>query len=194
MPPQNNNSLMDELNDFIHIYENALESNICDLLISLFDQTSDKHERFDNEGKPNFTQFNLTENKEISSEVNQIHNHVIKNVFTYRDRYYEFVDTRVFPKDHAFEQFRIKKYNPGGEDRFDTHVDVLDYSSARRFLSFMWYLNDVETGGETVFKDLTIQPKKGTLLIFPPLWLFPHKGNSPISESKYIMSTYLHYK
>jgi prolyl 4-hydroxylase len=194
MPPQNNNSLMDELNDFIHIYENALESNICDLLISLFDQTSDKHERFDNEGKPNFTQFNLTENKEISSEVNQIHNHVIKNVFTYRDRYYEFVDTRVFPKDHAFEQFRIKKYNPGGEDRFDTHVDVLDYSSARRFLSFMWYLNDVETGGETVFKDLTIQPKKGTLLIFPPLWLFPHKGNAPISESKYIMSTYLHYK
>ena len=185
---------MGELNDFIHIYENALEPNICDLLISLFDQTSDKHERFDNEGKPNFTQFNLTENKEISSEVNQIHNHVIKNVFTYRDRYYEFVDTRVFPKDHAFEQFRIKKYNPGGEDRFDTHVDVLDYSSSRRFLSFMWYLNDVETGGETVFKDLTIQPKKGTLLIFPPLWLFPHKGNSPISESKYIMSTYLHYK
>ena len=194
MLPQNNNFLMDELNDFIHIYENALESNICDLLISLFDQTSDKHERFENEGKPNFTQFNLTENKEISSEVNQIHNHVIKNVFTYRDRYYEFVDTRVFPKDHAFEQFRIKKYNPGGEDRFDTHVDVLDYSSARRFLSFMWYLNDVETGGETVFKDLTIQPKKGTLLIFPPLWLFPHKGNAPISESKYIMSTYLHYK
>ena len=194
MPPQNNNSLMDELNDFIHIYENALESNICDILISIFDQTSDKHERFENEGKPNFTQFNLTENKEITSEVNQIHNHVIKNVFTYRDKYYEFVDTRVFPKDHAFEQFRIKKYNPGGEDRFDTHVDVLDYSSSRRFLSFMWYLNDVETGGETVFKDLTIQPKKGTLLIFPPLWLFPHKGNSPISESKYIMSTYLHYK
>ena len=185
---------MDELNDFIHIYENALESDICDFLVSLFDQTSDKHERFENEGKPNFTQFNLTENKEITSEVNQIHNHVIKNVFTYRDKYYEFVDTRVFPKDHAFEQFRIKKYNPGGEDRFDTHVDVLDYPSARRFLSFMWYLNDVETGGETVFKDLTIQPKKGTLLIFPPLWLFPHKGNAPISESKYIMSTYLHYK
>lgn len=194
MLPQNNNFLMDELNDFIHIYENALESNICDILISLFDQTSDKHEKFENEGKPNFTQFNLTENKEINSEVNQIHNHVIKNVFTYRDKYYEFVDTRVFPKDHAFEQFRIKKYNPGGEDRFDTHVDVADYSTARRFLSFMWYLNDVETGGETVFKDLTIQPKKGTLLIFPPLWLFPHKGNPPISESKYIMSTYLHYK
>ena len=194
MLPQNNNFLMDELNDFIHIYENALESDVCDFLVSLFEQTSDKHERFENEGKPNFTQFNLTENKEISSEVNQVHNHIIKNVFTYRDKYYEFIDTRVFPKDHAFEQFRIKKYNPGGEDRFDTHVDVLDYSSARRFLSFMWYLNDVQSGGETVFKDMIIQPKKGTLLVFPPLWLFPHKGNAPISGPKYIMSTYLHYK
>jgi prolyl 4-hydroxylase len=185
---------MVELNDFIHIYENALDSNICDFLISLFDQTSDKHERCENEGKPNFTQFNFTEHRELTEEVNQVHNHIIKNIFTYRDKYYEFVDARVFPKDHAFEQFRIKKYNIGGEDRFDTHVDVLDYDSARRFLSFMWYLNDVETGGETMFEDMIIKPKKGTLLIFPPLWMFPHKGNSPISNSKYIMSAYLHYK
>ena len=83
---------MDELNDFIHIYENALESNICDFLISLFDQVPDKHERHDNDGKPNFTQFNFTENRDLTSEVEQVHNHVIKNVFTYRDKYYEFVD------------------------------------------------------------------------------------------------------
>ena len=194
MKLQRKNLVMDELNDFIHIYENALEPDICNFLISLFDQIPDKHERHDSDGKPNFTQFNFTENCDLTPEVEQVHNHVIKNVFTYRDKYYEFVDTRVFPKDHAFEQFRIKKYNPGGEDRFDTHVDVLDYPSARRFLSFMWYLNDVETGGETVFKDLIIKPKKGTLLVFPPLWMFPHKGNPPITDSKYIMSTYLHYK
>jgi len=43
------------------------------------------------------------------------------------------------------------------------------------------------------FSDLIIKPKKGTLIIFPPLWMFPHKGNPPISESKYLLSTYLHY-
>lgn len=185
---------MDELNDFIQIYENALESNICDFLISLFDQVSDKHERFDNEGKPNFTQFNLTENRELTEEVNQVHNHIIKKIFEYRDIYYEYVNKNVFPQDHALEQFRIKKYNPGGEDRFDTHVDVMNYDSARRFLSFMWYLNDISEGGKTVFKDLEIQPKQGTLIVFPPLWLFPHRGESPISNSKYILTSYLHYK
>ncbi len=185
---------MVELNELIQIYENALEPNICEFLVSLFEQVPDKHERHDNDGKPNFTQFNLTEHRELSQEVNQIHNHIIKNVFEYRDRYYEFVDDRVFPKEHAFEQFRIKKYNPGGEDRFDTHVDVVDHSTARRFLAFLWYLNDVETGGNTVFKDLSISPKKGTLIMFPPLWMYPHYGEPPMSGSKYIMSAYLHYK
>lgn len=185
---------MDELNDLIHIYENCLEPNICDFLISLFDQVADKHERFNNEGKPNFTQFNLTENKEITSEVNQVHNHIIRKIFEYRNKYYEFVDSRVFPQEHALEQFRIKKYNPGGEDRFDTHVDVIDYSSSRRFLSFMWYLNDVEIGGETVFKDVTLKPEAGKLLVFPPLWMFPHYARPPVSNSKYIVHTYLHYK
>jgi len=74
---------MDELQDFIHIYENALESDVCNFLISLFDQVPEKHERLDNDGKPNFTQFNLTENRELAPEVNQVHSHIIKNIFEY---------------------------------------------------------------------------------------------------------------
>lgn len=185
---------MVELNDLIHVYENALDPDICNFLVSIFDQVSNLHERVDNEGKPNFTQFNLTENSKVNNELNSVHNQIIKKIFEYRDKYYEFIDDRVFPQEHALEQFRIKKYNPGGEDRFDTHVDVIDHATSRRFLSFIWYLNDVETGGETIFKDLTIQPKKGTLLMFPPLWMFPHKGNPTLSGPKYIMSAYLHYK
>ncbi len=194
MLPQKNSFLMVELNDLIHVYEDGLEPEICDFLISLFDQTSDKHERYDNDGKPNFTQFNLTEYRELTSDINQVHNHIIKKIFTYRDKYYEFVDKRVFPEEHALEQFRIKKYNPGGEDQFDTHVDVMTFDTARRFLSFMWYLNDVESGGKTVFRDFEIQPKKGTLVMFPPLWMYPHRGEPPMSGPKYIMTAYLHYK
>lgn len=194
MPLPKKNLVMDELNDFIHLYEGALEPDVCDFLISLFEQATDKQERHDNEGKPNFSQFNLTEHRELSPEVNQVHNHIIKKVFEYRDKYYEFTDDRVFPKEHSLEQFRIKKYNPGGEDRFDTHVDVVDYGTSRRFLSFLWYLNDVEVGGNTVFKDMCISPRKGNLMMFPPLWMYPHKGEPPISGPKYIMSAYLHYK
>ena len=185
---------MVDIGDFIHVYENSIEPEICDFLITVFDQSSNLHESVKNEGKPNFTQFNLTKYADATNELNSIHKHLIKTVYKYRDIYYDFVDSRVFPSEHAFEQFRIKKYNVGGEDRFDTHVDVKDYSSSRRFLSFFWYLNDVEEGGETEFAFDSIKPKKGSLVVFPPLWLFPHKGNPPISGPKYLLSTYLHYK
>ena len=183
-----------ELNDFIKVYDNALEPNICNFLINLFEKNNDKQERIENDRKPNFTQFNLTENFKISEEVNNVHSFLIAKVYDYKNQYYKLFNDVCFPKDHNFEQFRIKKYDPDLQDQFDTHVDVIDYSSSRRFLSFMWYLNDVDNGGETVFEELSIKPKLGTMIVFPPLWMFPHRGNPPISNLKYIMSTYLHYK
>ena len=55
-----------DLNDFIHIHDDVLDSNICQSLIDIFEKNSDKHERIENEGKPNFTQYNLTENHQQS--------------------------------------------------------------------------------------------------------------------------------
>jgi hypothetical protein len=188
------NLVMVDILDFIHLYEECLDPNICQFLINLFEENADKHERYDNEGKPNFTQFNLTENYTMNDDVNSVHTYLIEKTIEYRDIYYQFIDGRVFPQEHAFEQFRIKKYNSDGIDQFDTHVDVLDHQSAKRYLSFTWYLNDVNEGGATIFKDLKIVPKTGSLLMFPPLWMFPHKGEPPISNPKYILTTYLHYK
>lgn len=188
MLPQNNSSHMDK---HIQIYENVLTDKLCKELIDYFENNPNEQEYIDNQGTPTFTQLNLTKNiKDIES----IHNILVKTVLEYRNKYYQLFDKNLFPLSHAFEEFRIKRYNIGGSERFDTHVDVSDYPSARRFLSFFWYLNDVETGGETVFTDYTIKPSTGKLVIFPPMWMYPHKGNPPKSGSKYILGTYLHYK
>ncbi len=183
---------MVNLDLFVHTYDNVLQPNECEYLISLFDGNEEHHERVEKQSKPNFTQYNFTKNKQVDDE--KIHNLLVKKTFEYRDKYYDFTDSRVFPSEHALEQFRIKRYNTGGQDMFDTHVDVMTYASARRFLSFFWYLNDVDEGGETEFSSFKIKPKQGTLVVFPPLWMFPHKGNPPISGPKYLLSTYLHYK
>ena len=125
---------MVRLNDLIVTHENSLNATLCDSLVSFFDSNSDKHEVIDQGGKPNFTQLNLTRNRE---EKEVIHNQLIQTVFKHRDEYYKYVYRDVFPDSHAFEEFRIKRYNTGGEDRFDTHVDVKDHSSARRFFIFL---------------------------------------------------------
>lgn len=184
---------MAHLSDFIHVHENVLSVETCKTLIDVFEQSNDL-EQFSNNGKPNFTQYNLTENiSNHDDSIKKIHDNLIRTVFKFRDEYYEFIDKRCFPEKHAFEQFRIKRYLNNGEDRFDTHVDVMDHASARRFLSFFWYLNDVNVGGETQFYELTVKPKTGTMVIFPPLWLFPHKGTPTVDGNKYLLSTYLHY-
>jgi hypothetical protein len=182
-----------KLNDLIHTHDDVIDSQTCQFLISMFDNSVDGHERIEKDKKPNFTQFNFTENCNLTEESINIHNYLISKVIEYKNNYYEFVDSRCFPEKNRFEQFRIKRYNNDGNDLFDTHVDVTDYESSRRFLSFIFYLNDVEDGGETVFEDLIISPKIGRLIIFPPLWMYPHKGKAPISNSKYILNTYLHY-
>jgi hypothetical protein len=188
------NLAMVELLDLVKVYDNCLDVEICNKLIDKFEQLSDKHERVQNDRKPNFTQINLTALSKEDDELNFFHQHLIKKTFEYKKDYYKFIDERCFPGEHAFEQFRIKRYVNNGDDAFDCHVDVIDYSSARRFLSFMWYLNDVGGGGETVFEGLEVKPQIGKLVIFPPMWMFPHIGKPPISNNKYILSTYLHYK
>jgi len=185
---------MVELNDFIQIYDDSVEGYVCDYLVDFFEKSSSIQVKVENDRKPNFTEVNLTENSKQTEEITNIHNYFIQKTFEYRNIYYEFVDKRCFPEEHNFEQFRIKRYIPNENEAFDTHVDVSDYESARRFLSFLWYLNDVKIGGETEFRHLTIRPKKARLIVFPPLWTFPHKGVEPTSNSKYILSTYLHYK
>jgi hypothetical protein len=86
----------------------------------------------------------------------------------------------------------LKRYRPGGAESFQTHFDAL-FEHSNRYLVFLWYLNDVEDGGETEFPGLgvSVQPRTGRLLMFPPYWMYQHRGLAPRSGNKFIVSTYL---
>jgi len=104
------------------------------------------------------------------------------------------VHKKALPEKSTWEELRIKRYRSGVGNFLD-HVDVGDYISARRFLVFFVYLNNVEEGGETEFPtlDLQVSPERGTILVFPSTWTFLHRGNVPISNDKYILGSYKHY-
>ena len=104
------------------------------------------------------------------------------------------IHEKALPEKSAWEEIRIKRYRTSRGNFLD-HVDVGDSISARRFLVFFVYLNNVDFGGETEFPDLdlTISPECGTILVFPATWTFLHRGNTPISNDKYILGSYKHY-
>jgi hypothetical protein len=106
------------------------------------------------------------------------------------------MDSYQLPKKYSFENIKIKRYLPNSPDQFKPHVDVGNYESAKRFLAFIVYLNDNFSGGETniLTYNKEIKPKKGSLLVFPPLWTHFHQGK-PITSGnpKYILGSYLQY-
>ncbi|MFZ9740324.1 MAG: 2OG-Fe(II) oxygenase [Candidatus Nanopelagicaceae bacterium] len=180
-----------EAKDFILKIDDAISINTCKKIIELFENNYIHSERIVNQGAPNFTQLNV--NKQISNLVPPLSGTILKHLNEYKKQYSQFA--KYFPPKICLEEFRIKCYNSQWEDRFDLHVDVTDKSSSIRFLSFLYYLNEDFSGGETVFpeQNFVMKPKTGSLIIFPPTWQYPHIGNQVMSGKKYIMSTYLHY-
>jgi len=162
--------------NYIKTYDNVLPKDICGKIIDKFEKQSSHH-------------------------VNTVLE-LVPIMQTYIEKYKRDndIDEKIWPAKYGFEQIRMKRYLPNDVDEFQFHVDVTDHSSARRFLVYFFYLNDVQEGGETGFQynrslsiEQKIKPEAGKLLMFPPMWTHPHIGFKPISEPKYIIGSYLHY-
>lgn len=67
------------------------------------------------------------------------------------------------------------------------------YEALHRVVLYMYYLNDVEVGGETEFyyQKRKIKPCKGTMVIAPAGFTHSHRGNTPISDDKYIATSWI---
>jgi hypothetical protein len=96
------------------------------------------------------------------------------------------------PNSLTISDLIIKRYRRGHDEQFQLHFDAIHHV-ANRYLVFLWYLNEVESGGETRFPQLeySVQPRAGRLLMFPPYWMYQHEGIPPGSGDKFILSTYL---
>ena len=179
-----------EYTDNVSVINSVLPLAVCDGIVEHF-KHSENLEEVDNEGKPTFTQLNL--NVHHGDMINPLTKYVMKIYNDYRKSNPTL--QKFLPTNFLMEEFRVKRYNALSDDRFDPHIDVGGQESLPRFLSFLFYLNDDFAGGQTHFLGYdAVQPKKGRVCIFPPYWTHPHAGLPVTEGTKYIMSTYLHFK
>lgn len=77
-----------------------------------------------------------------------------------------------------------------GEGYHMWHCENLTRQLCPRFLTFILYLNDVNEGGETEFLYFPkrIKPEQGKLVIWPAGFTHTHRGNPPLSNTKYIVT------
>lgn len=179
---------------FVKVYDNVLHPDNCKALINAFENSQEQYIQRNIEDYIKFTEINLNNNKVWTKAIESLLS-VCKVCYEEYKKEFE-IDYIQFPQEYGFEQFRMKRYFPNNNDEFKLHVDVDDNESSSRYLSYLFYLNDVEEGGETTFgrnDELKIKPKAGRLLMFPPFWTYIHTGKKPISGKKYILTTYNRY-
>ncbi len=90
------------------------------------------------------------------------------------------------------ELFRFYKYQPGQEFKRHRDQSFIRNEIEASYYTFMIYLNDDYEGGETIFSNLTIQPKQGTALIF--FHNLEHEGSYVKQGTKYVLRTDIMYK
>ena len=72
------------------------------------------------------------------------------------------------------------------------HSERMGVFNMDRVFAWMTYLNDVEEGGETEFlyQNRREEAVKGDVLMFPAGFTHTHRGNPPIGNSKYLVTSW----
>jgi hypothetical protein len=205
--------------DYIYINEHSLSTQLCQDIIELYNKNSSNHYKGITAGGLNIDVKDTTDyiipsdidNKnewykvseflkkelhknikkyiiKINSFVNSNDNYNIKYNFIYD---LDFLNNTYF---FQYDSLMIQRYEKN-KGKYIFHNDSMcDFKKERyRIFTFIWYLNDVNIGGETQFWDsYKIKPQSGKLVLFPACWTFPHCGKIPISDDKYIITGWIY--
>lgn len=95
---------------------------------------------------------------------------------------------------HIVKYIKIQRTLPG-QGYHVWHAECHGRKDTDRILAFILYLNDVTQGGETEFlhQHMRVAPVAGRLLIFPAFFTHLHRGNPPLTGTKYIVTGWVEF-
>lgn len=196
------------INQGIALYENGLSDALCDEIwdsyytnLSLsspgitisgrsigpdgdtwkntFDQ--DVHRNFLNEQE-------IAKQRQVIDE--KIYQELKSSVTDYLSNF-QYLSTAPNVEDTGY-LWQMYKQNSG---YYKEHIDgeQWSYNVYNRVAAIICYINTVEEGGETFFRyqDLKVKPQKGSVVVFPTSWMYPHEALIPLSSDKLILSSFL---
>ncbi len=182
----------DRLSRYIQVFDDAFSPALCEKMIASFHALA-RFQRPNGRGiRPGhedsaWTELNLDPLSDAAFRAMILEN-MHRHAALYNARLQQPI---ALPLTEKISELVMKRYLPSGDQGFQLHFDSIG-EKANRYLVFLWYLNDVAVGGGTEFPELgiTVQAKAGRLLVFPPYWMYQHIGQAPVSNEKFILSTY----
>ena len=184
-----------EYQDFIGVYPNFLNEDICEKLISEFKDkleisaSTSKVWRSDNQfqdkgklGRSYTCLLVESFNKELAQHVSE---YLQVCVMHYVDKY------DALKKETLFSpHYKLQRTQPGGGYHV-WHYEAGNVDTSNRILVWTIYLNDMPDGeGETeyIYQLRRIKPTKGTVVIWPAHFTHTHRGLTVLTEDKYILT------
>lgn len=194
-----------KLSDFVIIKERVFSDEFCDELISLFEKYP--HYCFEghsggglNTDIKKTTDLNLFDKPDLMEEygykVFEGFNRVVEELLEdlpFKNKFEPL--EQVFTQETEYTTCQLQKYEKEIGHYNSYHFETDSYATTPRLFVFILYLNDVYEGGETelLYEKMLIKPKKGSVVCHPAGFPFVHKGHIPISDDKYILTTWLEY-
>lgn len=176
---------------FISEYPNALSNSECEYLIQMSDKVMSSNPA---QFASNMDVGNGNVRKDWFMSVNQYNpeaarniNQVLQNCLNqYAEEYLGIAYSGAFMSIHQ----KLQVTPPGG-GFYNWHNEHTHSATCDRVLAWMFYLNDMPEGeGETEFlhQRCRIKAEKGKCVMFPSGFTHCHRGNPPLTTTKYIVT------
>ena len=189
--PKPNNTL----EQYIHIFEDIVSEELCDKIIKEYASVDEwRDTSIGSEGSinksirnckqiyissENVLEKNFQLRKEIDNKIHQsVHNIIEKYVKIHKDFSVD-IDTG----------YNLLRYNEG--DFYIEHTD--SFKEQQRSLSCSLQLNDNYVGGEFALfgREIMIRSKKGSAIVFPSNFMYPHEIMPVLEGTRYSIITWL---
>ena len=175
--------------DYIKVYEETVDDELCNSLMSA--KLDYKPSSFSNhEGIAKNSEERVVMDDVWVRKDNKFYE-PLKGCFVKAVRQYEY-DFPFFLCEHTTD-FRINKYGPGGF--MSEHIDNIHHSHGQKWgyphVTILLYLNDDYDGGEFVVAGKEIKPNKGSAIVFPANFMYPHEAKTVIEGTRWSIVAWL---
>ena len=183
---------MKELKDYIVVVPNVVPSELCDAVLNEFGSCNDWiNASIDNGENLNIRNCQtigisfssiIEKNKEIRQKIDQKLFTCAANALK---QYAKLFPTTIIKQDSGYE---LLKYETNGF--YTTHTD--SFKDRPRAVSCSFMLNDDYEGGEFAFfgRELVYNLKKGSCIMFPSNFMYPHEIMPVTSGTRYSIVTW----
>ena len=186
--------------ELMYVNENSLSKELCDEMIQLFETSSDRYlgrtASGVNANIKDTTDLVITNHPEWSKISDTLSRELNHNIQEYVTKYNQMFDNYTIFHEYELQipSMQMQKYNKKvGNYVYHNDFDYNAKDSLVRQLTFLWYINNVDEGGETEFwSKYNIKPKAGKLVLFPAHWTYPHSAKKPISNDKYVITGWIY--